>query len=81
MRDDLHVVAGRGTLTYAAARKAMEEAKAARPRDMASVYSDANRERYLGYFGPALLKRSRSRLARAKVKKGQTTKTRSRKKR
>jgi hypothetical protein len=80
MRDDLHVVAGRGTLTYAAARKAMEEAKAARPRDMSSVYSAANWERYLGHFG-AGPRRSNSRSARSKGKKDQMTKTRSRKKR
>lgn len=81
MRNEVHVVAGPGTLTLAAARKAMEAAKPARPRDMRSVYSDANRERYLGYFGPALLKRSKTRSARASVKKGQPMKTRSRKKR
>jgi hypothetical protein len=81
MRDNLRVVAGPGTLTYAAARKAMEEAKAARPRDMTSVYSAANRERYLGYFGPDLLKRSKRQAARAKLMKKQTMKTGTRKKR
>jgi hypothetical protein len=80
MRNEVHVVAGPGTLTLAAARKAMEAAKAARPRDMTSVYSDANRERYLGHFGPGPRKSLRSSV-RAKGKKGRAAKTEARKKR
>ena len=80
MRDNLHLVSGPGTLTRAAARDAVEAAKADRPRDMSSVYSAANRERYLGYVGDDP-KKSRDRRVRRKPKKNATAKSRPRKRR
>jgi hypothetical protein len=69
-----------GTITFAEACKAAEAVKAARPRGLAPVLTDAEWERYLGHFGSGP-RRFKNGASRAKRKDGQTTTTRSRKKR
>jgi hypothetical protein len=69
-----------GTISFVEACKAAEAVKAARPRGLMPVLSHAEWERYLGYFGSGP-RRSKSRAGRAKRRDGQTTTTRSTKKR